>query len=122
MAMICSLVFWIAGDALIDLMTTSAMVREAASVYLIWVLLIPITGMLAFQFDGVFIGATWSRDMTYMMILSLIIYLLAWQLLEENFGNHGLWLALHVFLLARGLTLALRVGPKAKQTFINAQA
>ena len=49
--------------------------------------------MFAFAFDGIFIGATWSRDMRNLMLLSLLIYLATWFALQP-FGNAGLWGAL----------------------------
>ncbi|MIL09832.1 MATE family efflux transporter, partial [Salmonella enterica subsp. enterica] len=70
-----------------------------------WAALTALTGVLAFQMDGVFIGATWSRDMRNMMLASLAIFVAALFLLPIAFGNHGLWAALNLFLLARGLTL-----------------
>ena len=117
MATVCSLVFWTAGPSLIALMTTIPEVRQEALIYLVWAAFIPLSGMLAFQLDGVFIGATWSRDMSVMMIVSLIGYLAVWWLVKEPLANHGLWLALHSFVVFRGLTLSARLVPKVRQTF-----
>ncbi len=118
MALVCSLVFLIAGPALIDLMSTSEAVRMTANTYLLWAALIPLSGVLAFQLDGVFIGATWSRDMSIMMLVSLALYILFWQILREPLDNHGLWLALHAFLIFRGITLGIRVMPNVRKTFV----
>ncbi|MEO0329416.1 MAG: MATE family efflux transporter [Pseudomonadota bacterium] len=120
MAIGCALVFWLTGETIIHLMTTSDVVREEAATYLIWAAIIPLTGLLAFHLDSVFIGATWTRDMSIMMLFSLVIYVLAWELLKEPMGNHGLWLALNAFLVLRGLTLAIRVHPRVKRTFPSA--
>ncbi|MGI9352024.1 MAG: MATE family efflux transporter [Rhizobiaceae bacterium] len=117
MAIVCSLVFWFSGHSLIALMSTSEEVRSTAETYLIWVAIIPVTGMLAFQLDGVFIGATWSRDMTIMMLISLAGYLLVWYFVKEPLGNSGLWLALHSFLVFRGITLSTRLWPRVRSTF-----
>lgn len=117
MAILCSLIFWFVGPALINLMTTITEVRNEALIYLAWAAFIPLSGMLAFQMDGVFIGATWSRDMSIMMIISLCGYLLVWWLVKEPLGNHGLWLALHCFVVFRGLTLSARLNSKVRQTF-----
>lgn len=117
MALACSLIFWLAGPSLIALLTTIPEVRQEALVYLAWAAFIPISGMLAFQMDGVFIGATWSRDMSIMMIVSLIGYLCVWWLVKDSMANHGLWLALHSFVIFRGLTLSARLMPKVRQTF-----
>ena len=54
--------------------------------------------------------------MRNMMIVSLGIFLAAWWLLEARFGNHGLWLAMLVFMAARGIWLGacyLRIEPRA---------
>ena len=59
------------------------------------------SGMMAYAFDGIYIGATWARDMRNLMLLSLAFYFAAWALLLP-LGNTGLWLALLIFLLARG--------------------
>ncbi len=117
MALVCSLVFWLAGPSLIELLTTISEVQSEAMIYLAWAAFIPLSGMLVFQMDGVFIGATWSRDMSVMMIVSLVGYLLVWWLVKEPLQNHGLWLALHCFVIFRGLTLSARLRAKASQTF-----
>ncbi|TGP14897.1 MATE family efflux transporter, partial [Mesorhizobium sp. M1D.F.Ca.ET.234.01.1.1] len=74
-------------------------------VYLPWAAFTALSGVLAFQMDGVFIGATWSRDMRNMMLLSFLVFAAALITLAPAFGNAGLWAALHVFLLVRGLSL-----------------
>lgn len=117
MSFFCMLVFWVAGPSLIELLTTLPKVREEALVYLVWAAFIPLTAVFAFHLDGVFIGATWSRDMSIMMVISLVGYLLVWTWVKEPLGNHGLWLALHAFVIFRGLTLASRLLPKVRQTF-----
>lgn len=110
-----SLVYFVAGPLLVDAMTTSPEVRETARHYLLLAALFPVVGTLAYQMDGIFIGATWSADMRNMMLVSLAAYLGAWWILEHAFGVTGLWLALLVFLIVRGLTLVwrarVRVGP-----------
>lgn len=50
-----------------------------------------------------------TRDMRNMMILSLAIFLAAWALLEQAYGNHGLWAAMCIFFIARGATFAARL-------------
>jgi putative MATE family efflux protein len=105
------------GDQLIAIVTTAPEVREEAMRYLPWAALTALAGVLAFQMDGVYIGATWSRDMRNMMLLSFALYLAAMFTLGPVFGNHGLWAALHVFLLARGLSLLAILPVRAARTF-----
>jgi putative MATE family efflux protein len=112
-----SLVYFIFGPLIIDLMTTAEDVRETARRFLPWAALTSIAGVIAFQMDGVFIGATWSRDMRNMMLLSVLVYLIAWALLIPPFGNHGLWLALLIFLSARSIAFHWRMRRLLPRTF-----
>jgi len=114
---ICSAIIWFAGPWFIDLMTVNAEVRETARHYLFWAALTPLLGTICFQFDGIFTGAMATRDMRNMMVLSLMIYLASWWILERNFGNHGLWAALSVFFIARGVTYAMRMPALARGAF-----
>ncbi len=102
------LFFWIAGPVLIDLMTTEPDVRATARGYLIWVAMAPVIGVASWMFDGIFIGATLSREMRNAMLVSVAIYVVALMTLPGAFGNHGLWAALMVLNVARGVTMALR--------------
>jgi MATE family, multidrug efflux pump len=111
------LLFLLAGGAIVDLVTTLEPVRQEARHYLWLAALTPVTGVIAFQMDGVYIGATWSRDMSRMMLLSFAVYIAAWALLTPKFGNTGLWLALHAFLLCRGITLSALVPSRMRRAF-----
>ena len=113
----CSLVIWFAGPMLIDMMTVSEAVRETARIYLPWAAISPLLGVICFQFDGIFTGAMATKDMRNMMIVSLGIFMLAWWLLEAPFGNHGLWAALNIFFVARGVTFFSRMGSLERRAF-----
>ena len=100
-----ALVYLAAGPAIIRALTDLPDVRAAAMAYLPWLVLTPLVSVWAFLLDGVFIGATRAREMRNAMLASVfLIYLPSWYLLRP-FDNHGLWLALLLFLAARGLTL-----------------
>ncbi|OBZ96679.1 XRE family transcriptional regulator [Pararhizobium polonicum] len=113
--------FLIFGDRLVDLLTTAAEVRTEAYTYMPWAAITALTGALAFLMDGVFIGATWSRDMRNMMLLAFAGYVAALCFLVPAFGNHGLWAALNLFLLFRGVFLMVLVPRRSAQTFLSAQ-
>ncbi len=100
--------FALIGGWMIDVMTTAEEVRVEARVYLPWMVAAPLIGCASWMLDGIFIGATRSRDMRNMMVLSGLIYVVALWLLIPPFGNHGLWAALLIFFAARGATLAAR--------------
>jgi MATE family multidrug resistance protein len=103
-----AVIFWAVGPWVIDLMAKDVAVQAAARLYLPHTALAPLLGALAWMLDGVFIGATRTRDMRNMMILSFLGYCALVALLFTGFGNHGLWLAMNGFLILRGVTLALR--------------
>ena len=103
-----ALVFWLFGGLIGDIMTTAPDVRTAMRLYLPYMVLAPLLGGAAWLFDGVFIGATRTRDMRNMMVVSALIYAGAVLVLVPWLGNHGLWLALLISFIARGVTLGLK--------------
>jgi MATE family multidrug resistance protein len=108
--------FWLFGPSLIDIMTASAEIRRIARDYLPFVVFAPLLGVFAFAFDGIYIGATWARDMRNLMMLSLLFFLAAWFALR-SFGNAGLWGALLVHYAARGGLEALRYPVLLRKSF-----
>jgi MATE family multidrug resistance protein len=104
------------GPILIDIMTANAEVRHGARDYLWLVVLAPVLGVFAFGYDGIYIGATWAREMRNLMMLSLLIFLAAWLGLRP-FGNAGLWGALLVHYAARGGLQALRYPAMLRASF-----
>jgi MATE family multidrug resistance protein len=116
LAAVATLVFLAVGNGLIALITTAEDVRSMASAYLPWAAFTAVSGVLAFQMDGVFIGATWSRDMRNMMLLSLAGFVVALVALKP-LGNHGLWAVLHLFLLMRGFSLLARLLQRLRLAF-----
>lgn len=100
--------FALGGGAIIDLMTTADPVRTEARVYLPYMVAAPLLGCASWMLDGIFIGATRSRDMRNMMAVSFAIYVGSALVLVPWLGNHGLWISLLVSFVARGITLGLR--------------
>src|SRR5215813_3818733 len=109
-------VFALFGPALIDMMTASPEVRRLARDFLIFVIVSPLLSVFAFAFDGVYIGATWARDMRNLMVASLLIFFGAWFGLR-SFGNAGLWGAFLVHYAARGGLQGLRYPALLKASF-----
>jgi len=115
-ALAVALVFALFGTRFIDLMTASADVRLLARDFLIFVIVSPLLAVFAFAFDGVYIGATWARDMRNLMLASLAVFLAAWFALRA-FGNAGLWGALLAHYAARGGLEAARYPGLLKASF-----
>lgn len=106
-AVVMAALFAAAGPWIIDALTSIPEVRAASYEYLVWAVILPITGVLGFQFDGVFLGAMQTKQWRNMMLLSVAIYgLFAWWAVETG-SNHMLWAAFNAFFLLRGVTLAL---------------
>ena len=105
-ALVCCLLYAVGGGALIRAMTTIETVRGAARALLPWAIVSPIISVWSFQLDGIFLGATRTREMRNGMIMALGIFLVAVHTLVPLLGNHGLWLALMVYMLARAGVLA----------------
>lgn len=105
------------GGDLIAFLTTAEDVRELAATFLPWAAFTAMSAVLAFEMDGVFIGATWSADMRNTMLLSLAAFAATMMALTPLLGNHGLWLALHIFLLLRGIGLAAMLPRRERATF-----
>jgi MATE family multidrug resistance protein len=104
--------FALAGPAIIDLMTTAPDVRAEARAFLPWLVAAPLIGVASWIYDGIFIGATLTAQMRRTMMLSVAIYAAALAVLVPTVGNHGLWAALMVLNIARGISMA-RVAPGA---------
>lgn len=107
-AVLIGAVFWVAGPAIIDLLTTAPDVRAEARHYLFWVVIGPVAGIASWMLDGIFIGAMRTRDMRNAMMQSVAVYAVLVAVLPGLFGNHGLWAALIGLNLMRGLTMARR--------------
>lgn len=105
-AALLALCFWLAGPMIVDLMATSPEVRAEARHFLPWIAAAPLIGVASWMFDGIFIGATRTREMRNAMLVSAGVYLAAVAVLLPAFGNHGLWAALMVLNAVRGLTMA----------------
>ena len=98
------LIFVIFGEPLLHLFTDQMPLIEQAKPYLIWIIVASVVNVAAYIWDGIFLGATASKALRNSVILSTLIFLSAVYLLMP-FGNHGLWGALTVLLIARGISL-----------------
>ncbi|WP_244490666.1 MATE family efflux transporter [Aureimonas frigidaquae] len=116
-AVVMALAILSTGPMVIDLMAPTPSVEAAALAFLPWAVALPLSGVIAFQMDGIFIGATWSREMRNMMLLSLGIYIAVESFATPALGNHGLWLSLLVFQGARSIFFRLWMIRLVPRTF-----
>ncbi len=102
LALLFSFAYGAFGNSLLFVFTNQADVIAAAQPYMFWMVLFPILGTPCYIWDGVFIGLTASKAMRNSMLLAFGMYVLAYFAFAESLPAHGLWLALSLFLLARG--------------------
>lgn len=101
-----TLLYFFGGKSFLGLLTNETSVIRKAGNYFYWVLAIPLTGFAAFLWDGIFIGATATRQMFYSMLVASGSFFLVYYSLHEWMGNHALWLAFIVYLSLRGIMQA----------------
>lgn len=97
-------VYTLFPDQILQILTNDKAVIETSKTFIFWTVLIPITGFAAFLWDGIFIGATASKEMRNAMIFSAFVFFACYYLATPTLGNNGLWLAFILYLLVRGLT------------------
>ncbi|SEF52293.1 multidrug resistance protein, MATE family [Thalassococcus halodurans] len=100
--------FFAFGPMMIEIMSEAKEVNATAMDYLPWMVAAPLVGLASWMLDGIFIGATRTKDMRNMMLLSAIAYFATAFALMPLFGNHGLWAALILSFVYRGVLLGLR--------------
>lgn len=95
------------GDFVVAALTDIASVQEAASGSVFLAAIYIFFSVAAFQLDGIFIGASFTRQMRNAAILSIAVFLSAWSILTERFGVNGLWWAMIIYVAARADALLL---------------
>ena len=118
-ALLFMVAYWLFGNAIIDALSTVSGVRETAYAYLPWMVALPVIAVWSFQFDGIFIGATWTREMRNSMAISFAAFAVAVPFVTATWGNHGLWAAFTVFMSLRGLTMGLMLPKLARRVGVG---
>lgn len=107
MTVVYTAAYYFGANDILHVLSNEQTVIEASEPYLLWVALIPVAGMGAFIWDGVFIGITDSRGMLLSCFVAAIVFAIILSLFFTTMGNHALWLALLSYLLARGIMQTL---------------
>lgn len=102
-----AVIFFTAGEFIINLLTTDKTTQHTALQWLPWAVAAPLIGIWSFLLDGVFIGATQTASMRNGMLISLAFFLATTTLIVPELGNTGIWIAYYVLLISRTLTLTL---------------
>lgn len=103
MVIVFTLVYALGGNAFLSLLTNDESVIAAANEYFWWAVAIPVAGVAAFIYDGIFIGMTATRGMLVSSAIASIVFFALFFVLRPLMFNHALWLSFIVYLAIRGL-------------------
>ena len=109
-SLLISLLYFSSKNYFISLMTDLPNIEIISLSYSYWVVIIPLISSFCYQFDGIFVGASQTKELRNAMIISVCIYIISAVYLIGNFGNLGLWISFSIFFIARALTLFAYVG------------
>ncbi|MDE6099222.1 MAG: MATE family efflux transporter [Muribaculaceae bacterium] len=107
LAAVFALLYYGCGHWILEILTDDSRVIETATDFMPWIIAVPAAGVLAFVFDGIFIGLTHTRSMLLSMILATAVFFGMYHLCFPALENHGLWLAFIIYLAVRGVVLGI---------------
>ena len=104
-ALIISVLYLIFYKNIINLLTDIEILRFISYKFILWIIIIPPIASFCYQLDGIFIGASQTKEIRNAMIISVLIFIGISIYLTRYFGNHGIWFSLMLFMILRTLTL-----------------
>ena len=105
-----SFIFLLYGQQMLRFFTDQGDLIRQTTPYILWIIVAPVVNVAAYIWDGIYLGATAAKPLRNTMIISMLIFISAVYLLLP-YGNHGLWGALTILLITRGVILSA-VAPK----------
>jgi MATE family multidrug resistance protein len=103
--LIISIIYFLINNFVIELMSDIEEIRNLSSSYAVWLIIIPLISSFCFQFDGIFIGVSQTKELRNAMIFSVFCYLAISIFLTDLMGNTGVWISLCIFMILRALSL-----------------
>ena len=103
--LIISIIYFFSYEQVINLMSDLEEIRKLSSSYIIWLIIFPLISSFCYQFDGIFIGASQTKELRNAMIFSVFSYLIISIFLTKLLFNNGIWISLCVFMILRALSL-----------------
>ncbi|MEC9374929.1 MAG: MATE family efflux transporter [Pseudomonadota bacterium] len=103
LAALFTLLYFGSGKQIIEMLSSIQDVQESAEKYLPWLIFLPSAAVLAFLYDGIFVGLTRAREMCLVMLLSACFVFLPCWYFTKNWGNHSIWFALIAFMSFRSI-------------------
>ena len=106
-AILISIFYIFFSKTIINFFTDLEIIRYYTYSYIFWAIIVPPIASFAYQFDGIFLGTSQTSQIRNGMIISVFIYIGSSLYLIKFFENHGIWLSLLIFMIARAVTLYL---------------
>ena len=103
--LIISIIFFFTNSLVINLLSDIDEIRKLSSSYAVWLIILPVISSFCYQFDGIFIGASQTKELRNAMIFSVFSYLLISILLIKFLFNTGIWISLCIFMILRAISL-----------------
>ena len=103
--LIISIIYFFSYEQVINLMSDLEEIRKLSSSYVIWLIIFPLISSFCYQFDGIFIGASQTKELRNAMIFSVFSYLIISIFLTKLLFNNGIWISLCIFMILRALSL-----------------
>ena len=103
--LIISIIYFFSHEHVINLMSDLEEIRKLSSSYVIWLIILPLISSFCYQFDGIFIGASQTKELRNAMIFSVLSYLIISIVLTKLLLNNGIWISLCIFMILRALSL-----------------
>ena len=104
-ALIIAVLYFLLFKEIINIITDIEILRFISYQHFIWIIIIPPVASFCYQLDGIFIGASQTKEIRNAMIVSVVGFIALSIYLTDYFGNHGLWFSLMLFMILRALTL-----------------
>jgi MATE family multidrug resistance protein len=103
--LIISIIYFLINNFVIELMSDIEEIRNLSSSYAVWLIIMPLISSFCFQFDGIFIGVSQTKELRNAMIFSVFCYLAISVFITDLMGNTGVWISLCIFMILRALSL-----------------
>jgi MATE family multidrug resistance protein len=103
--LIISIIYLLVNQYVINLMSDIEEIRDLSSKYVIWLIILPFIASFCYQFDGIFIGVSQTKELRNAMMFSVFCYLIISIFLTKYFSNTGVWISLCVFMILRAGSL-----------------
>ena len=103
--LIISIIYFFAYEYVINLMSDLEEIRKLSSSYVIWLIILPLISSFCYQFDGIFIGASQTKELRNAMVFSVMSYLIISIVLTKLLFNNGIWISLCIFMILRAFSL-----------------